>query len=135
MTPASTRFDPALVGIATHHLAAFAAANADVQLAVLTSGDGFEVASFPVQRATTAKVAAMSSSMQALSEALAREAGLSNSRSLIIETDTGTVLVLGLAGTTPRLSLAVVAANGELLGKLLWASRNLCRTLEQSLRK
>ena len=130
-----TRFDPAVVKAAAQHLQEFAVANPTVQLAVLTSGDGFEVASHPAGRPATAKVAAMSSSMQSLSQALSSEAGLSGSRNLIIENDSGAVLVLGLAGTQPQVSLAVVAAGTELLGRLLWASRNLCKALEAALRK
>lgn len=133
MTQSTQRFDPAVVRAATEHLQAFANANAGVLLALLTSSDGFEVAAHPADSATAARVAAMSSSIQALSEALAREAGLSGSRSLIVETDTGTVLVLGLPQTSPPMSLAVVATGKELLGKLLWASKNLCKALESSL--
>ena len=134
MTLPKPRFEPAVVSAAAQHLLEFAVANPNVLLSVLTSDDGFEIASHPADRAMTARIAAMSSSMQALSEALTREAGLSKSRSLIIETDTGTVLVFGLAGTSPQASLAVVATDSELLGKLLWASRNLCKMLETSLR-
>lgn len=128
------RFDPEVMSIGAHQLQAFATANPDVTLAVLTSGDGFEVASHPPGQPMTARIAAMSSSMQALSEALTREAGLVDNRNLIIEASGGTVMILGLA-TKPRLSLAIVARNGELLGKLLWASRNLCAKLESSLPK
>jgi predicted regulator of Ras-like GTPase activity (Roadblock/LC7/MglB family) len=128
------RFDPEMMVVGVRHLRTFAAANPDVTLAVLTSSDGFEVASHPPGQAMTARIAAMSSSMQALSEALTREAGLTDNRNLIIETGSGTVMILGLA-TTPRLSLAIVAKSGELLGKLLWASRNLCKTLESNLPK
>lgn len=128
------RFAPEMLRVGAHHLQAFAAANPDVTLAVLTSGDGFEVASHPPDQPMTARIAAMSSSMQALSEALTREAGLADNRNLIIETGSGTVMILGLA-TKPRLSLAIVAKSGELLGKLLWASRNLCAKLESSLPK
>ncbi len=129
------RFDATVVRLATERLQAFTQANTNVQLAVLTSGDGFEVASYPSGRPSTAKVAAMGSSMQALSEALSREAGLSHARNLIIEGDSGSVLVLGLSGTSPQVSLAVVAAGSELLGRLLWASRNLCKELEAELTK
>jgi len=128
------RFDPEVMRTGARHLQAFATANPDVTLAVLTSGDGFEVASYPPNLPMTARIAAMSSSMQALSEALTREAGLVENRNLIIETGSGTVMILGLA-TTPRLSLAIVAKSGELLGKLLWASRNLGTKLEGSLPK
>lgn len=134
MTISKQRFDPDLIRLGAQHLAAFAAANPDVTLAVLTSGDGFEIASYPPGQQTSARIAAMSSSMQALSEALTREAGLTDNRNLIIETGSGTVMILGLAGTPP-LSLAIVARSGELLGKLLWASRNLAAKLESSLRK
>ena len=135
MTQSKQRFDPALVRAATLHLEAFASANAGVLLTVLTSSDGFEVAAHPADSATAARIAAMSSSIQALSEALAREAGLSANRSLILETDTGTVVVVGLAETSPKMSLAVIATGSELLGKLLWATRNLCKALESSLRR
>lgn len=135
MTQSRQRFDPAIVQAASVHLESFANANTGVLLSVLTTSDGFEVAAHPADSATAARIAAMSSSIQALSEALTREAGLSANRSLILETDTGTVLVVGLAETSPKMSLAVVATGGELLGKLLWATRNLCKTLESSLRQ
>lgn len=135
MTQSRQRFDPAVVRDATLHLESFANANTGVLLTVLTTSDGFEVAAHPADSATAARVAAMSSSIQALSEALAREAGLSANRSLILETDTGTVVVVGLTETSPKMSLAVVATGTELLGKLLWATRNLCKALESSLRQ
>lgn len=134
MTQPNSRFDADLVRLGSHHLEAFASANPDVMLAVLTSGDGFEVAAYPANQTMTPKIAAMSSSMQALSEALTREAGLAKNRNLIIETDSGTVLIMGLTGAQ-RLSLAIVVKSGELLGKVLWASRNLCKKLETSLQK
>ena len=135
MTQSTQRFDPTIVRAATLQLESFAKSNPGVLLTVLTTSDGFEVAAHPVDSATAARIAAMSSSIQALSEALAREAGLSANRSLILETDTGTVVVLGLAETSPKMSLAIVATGTELLGKLLWASRNLAKALENSLRQ
>lgn len=135
MTQSKQRFDPAVVRDATLHLESFSKSNAGVLLTVLTSSDGFEVAAHPADSATAARIAAMSSSIQALSEALTREAGLSANRSLILETDTGAVVMVGLADTLPKMSLAVVATGSELLGELLWAARNLCKALESSLRK
>jgi predicted regulator of Ras-like GTPase activity (Roadblock/LC7/MglB family) len=134
MTQVRERFDQAVVRAVTLQLQSFANSNAGVLLAVLTTSDGFEVAAHPADSATAARIAAMSSSIQALSEALTREAGLATNRSLILETDTGTVVVLGLADTSPKMSLTVVATGSELLGKLLWATRTLCKTLDSSLR-
>jgi predicted regulator of Ras-like GTPase activity (Roadblock/LC7/MglB family) len=134
MSISNPRIDPEITRAGEQHLRTFATANPDVTLVVLTSSDGFEVASYPPGQPASARIAAMSSSMQALSEALTREAGLADQRNLIVETGTGTVMILGLA-STPPLSLAIVAKSGELLGKLLWASRNLGAKLESSLRK
>lgn len=111
----------------------FVAANPDVTLALVTSSDGFEVAAHPALPVAQ-RIAAMSSSLQALSEAIAREAGRGRSRNLIIETDNGTILVLGIPNTTPRLSLAVIASGSEVLGRLLWATRNCCVALENNLK-
>src|SRR5687768_13635991 len=106
MTPDSPFLTPESTAAAQKHLEAFAAATPAIALAVLTSSDGLEIAAFPAQLPMAQRIAAMSSSLQALSEALAREASLSNSRSLIIESDDGTILVLGLSNTAPRMSLA-----------------------------
>lgn len=111
----------------------FVAANSDVTLALVTSSDGFEVAAHP-PLPVAQRIAAMSSSLQALSEAIAREAGRGRTRNLIIETDNGTILVLGIPNTTPRMSLAVIASGSEVLGRLLWATRNCCVALENSLK-
>ena len=129
MSSTNVAFRPAeFAQAARHHLEAFVASNPDVAYAVLTTSDGFEVAAHPI-KPLTQKLAAMSSSLQALSEAITREAGLSNSRNLVIEAETGTIVVLGLPGSTPRMSLAVVSGNSETLGRLLWAARNCCATL------
>lgn len=97
-----------------------------IQLAVLTSADGFEVATYQahIAEAVAAKVAAMTSSITALADAITRETGLSTSRNLIIESDNGTVLLLSLREAHPPLSLAVVANKQAILGHLLWAARN-----------
>jgi uncharacterized protein len=118
---------------AQKQLEEFVAANSDVTLALVTSSDGFEVAAHP-PLPVAQRLAAMSSSLQALSEAIAREAGRGRTRNLIIETDNGTILVLGIPNTTPRMSLAVVASGSEVLGRLLWATRNCCVALESSLK-
>jgi predicted regulator of Ras-like GTPase activity (Roadblock/LC7/MglB family) len=133
MQPASLRFPPQVVAVAQGRLQEFVDANSEVNLAVLTSGDGFEVAAHPRDLPVAQRLAAMSSSMQALSEAIVREAGLGRARNLIIESDGGTIVVLGIAGTSSRLSLAVVASGNEILGRLLWASRGCCASLERSL--
>jgi uncharacterized protein len=131
--PSSTRFAVEMRALAQACLEKFVAENSGIKLAVLTSADGFEVAAFP-SRPMTQRIAAMSSSLQALSEAIAREAGLTNSRNLVVESENGTIIVLGLANTTPRMSLAVVGAGDEILGRLMWLSRNCAAELDRALK-
>ena len=129
----SQHFQAAVAEDVRRLLEAFAHATPSVTLAVLTSADGFEIAAHPRGLSTAQRLAAMSSSLQALSEAMAGEAGLEGIRNLVIESDGGTLIVLGVGKVTPRLSLTVVAKGDETLGRLLWASRECCAFLERRL--
>ena len=133
MQPISQPFQAAVAEDARRLLETFAQATPGVTLAVLTSADGFEIAAHPRGLSTAQRLAAMSSSLQALSEAMAGEAGLEGIRNLVIESDGGTVIVLGVGKLTPRLSLTVVSRGDETLGRLLWASRECCASLERRL--
>jgi predicted regulator of Ras-like GTPase activity (Roadblock/LC7/MglB family) len=118
------------------HLEEFVSANESVKLVVLTSGDGMEIAAHPKRReGVTQRIAAMSSSLQALATALAKESGLGGNRSVIIESEGGAILVLGIASPGLSASLSVVAANSASLGHLLWACRGCCAALGKSLRR
>jgi predicted regulator of Ras-like GTPase activity (Roadblock/LC7/MglB family) len=132
MHPPDSKPGSEMAAAALRHLEALGASTKGVKLAVLTTEDGFEIAAWRGSK-IAGRIAAMSSSLQALSEAITREAGLAGSRGLIIEAETGTILVLGIASTSPRISLAVVATEGETLGQLLWAARHCCKSLEQAL--
>jgi predicted regulator of Ras-like GTPase activity (Roadblock/LC7/MglB family) len=118
---------------AVHLLKSLVVSNSVIQLAVLTTSDGQEIAAYPQRPVVTQRVAAMSSSLQALSEAIMREASLGNGRNLIIESDTGSIVILGLTALAPRASLAVLASGTGILGQLLWAARDCCQSLERAL--
>ena len=133
MQATSQRFDAGLTEILRQQLESFVSGTPGTTLAVLTSGDGFEITAHPRGLSTVQRLAAMSSSLQALSEAIVQEAGLVRVRNLIVESDGGTVIVLGIGAVTPRLSLTVVAAGDETLGRLLWASRECCAALGRRL--
>ena len=134
MPASEPRFETEVIRVASAHLQVLGAANPRIALALITSEDGFEIASWRGADVSR-RIAAMSSSLQALSEAICREAGLAGSNSLIIEAELGTIIVLGIPATSPRLSLALVARSGETLGTLLWAARNCSKSLQASLRK
>lgn len=93
--------------------------------AVILTDDGFEVVHVPAARAGDAssdgRLASMASSIQALSEAVARELGIGESRSVIIDSDNGHVVQLRVPGQP--LVLAALFDDDETLGKALSLSR------------
>lgn len=125
-------FNPKLATIAESQLAKFGRETPGIALAVLSSSDGFEVASFHAERNVSAKIAAMSSSLQALSEAITREAGLHGARKLIIETESGCVLSIAVAGSSPPLSLLAVADRTASLGHLIWSAKIFCTSVRRA---
>ena len=111
----------------------FGEASPGIQLAVLSTADGFEIASFlaPGADAVAARVAAMTSSLTAIGDAITRETGLHGSRNLIIESDNGIVLMVSLRDAKPKMALAIVANKQAILGHLLWATRNTGAAIER----
>lgn len=105
-------------------LSQFVAQSPGIRLAQLTTFDGFEVAVQPEDTAAPAKLAAMSSSLHAVSQALVTQSGLRGSRNVMVECDDGFVLVLPISDTRPALSLLVVAERTAILGHLLWSAKN-----------
>lgn len=128
----SARFSPTLVQVAHQQVASFATSTPGVMRVVLTTADGFEITSFHTEKATSAKLAAISSSLQALAEALAREAQLNDVQDVIVQTGNGVMLVKGIGGTKPALTLAVFAGNTAVLGHLLWAAKTCCHAIARA---
>lgn len=134
MSPAETHLKFTKATLETQRqLSAFAEENPSITLAVLAAEDGMALATHPARHTSTQRLAAMSSSLNALASALVREAGFAESRNLIVESEGGVIIVVHVPGVSPRVSLAVVANASGVLGQLLWASRNCCAALKDSL--
>jgi uncharacterized protein len=133
MQHTSQRFEDAVVEDARRLLETLVDATPGVTFAVLTTVDGFDIAAHPQGDSSAQRLAAMSSSLQALSEAMINETGLAGVRNLVIESNGGTIIVLGVGQLKPRLSLTVVARGDETLGRLLWAARECCASVERQL--
>lgn len=122
-----TRFAPQVMMAIQRQLDQFGNESPGIQLAVLGSADGFPVASYRGVGSATiepARIAAMTSSIAALGDAFTRETGLSGANNIIIESDSGTVVLIGVRTQKPPLALAIVAGKQAILGHLLWAARN-----------
>lgn len=131
----AAHIDKRVADAAREQLGKFGRETPGINMAVLSTTDGFEVAAFHAERAASARIAAMGSSLQALSEAITREAGLKGGRRLVIESDDGCVLAIGIAESRPALSLVVVADRSASLGHLLWSAKICCGGLSRALEK
>lgn len=114
--------NPVVVAFATTMLAAMRDESRSLQFAVLLTDDGFEVAHHSATLDATAtadgKLASMSSSIQALSEAVTRELKISAPNEyIVLATDKGQVIQQRIPGHT--LVLAALFSNDENLGLAL----------------
>ena len=89
----------------------------------LATDDGFEITqAISSKQFEPSKLAAMSSSMVALSHALVGEIDLGETENMLIEARLGKVLLLSVPGN-PTLSLTVIARPSATLGQVLVHSK------------
>jgi uncharacterized protein len=129
------RFGRVATGVAQRQLEAFVQSTQGVLSAVLLSADGFEVASLQTGKSGAARLAAMGSSLSAIGSAIAREAGIVECNRMIIESESGTIVIMQIPDARPALSLAIIAGDGCVLGQLLWAAKNCCITIARAFRE
>jgi predicted regulator of Ras-like GTPase activity (Roadblock/LC7/MglB family) len=132
---AGPRFGRVATGMAQKHLDTFAHATPGVVSAVLMSADGFEVASLQLGKGGAARLAAMGSSLSAIGSAIAKEAGIVECSRMIIESDSGTVVIMNVPESRPPMSLAVIANDASMLGQLLWSAKNCCAAIARAFRE
>lgn len=82
----------------------------DLLAVLIASSDGFEIASEALEPEIMSRLAAMSSSMVALSDAIVRELALGSGANLVIEADAGRLLMQGVRHAEGNLILTVVSA-------------------------
>ncbi|MAX56061.1 MAG: diacylglyceryl transferase [Alcanivoracaceae bacterium] len=121
------------ISMAEKQLKIFSDSTKGVTSAVLLSSDGFEVAALQVDKKSASRLAAMGSSLAAISSAIAKEAGISECSRLIVESDEGVVAVMKIPNLEPPMALAVVANDASLLGQLLWGAKTCCEELSKKL--
>ena len=101
--------------------------------AFLATDDGFELTQVVAgKELEPARLAAMCSSMVALSHALVQESDLGESENLIIEAKKGKMLLLTIA-SQPKLSLTVIARPSATLGQVLVHSKVCAEAIRQAL--
>ena len=97
--------------------------------ASVVSGDGFEVASLLRDDISGDKLAAMASSLLALSEAVVQELRMNSCRNIIIESDRGHVVALRIPASEHELLLCVLCNDSASLGAVLFAARSTAQDI------
>ena len=100
-----------------------------IESAAVVTGDGFEVASELRDGVSPEKLAAMVSSLLALSEAVAGELGMQQCRYVIVDTTAGSLVTLRIPVRSQQLLMSVLCSDQASLGTVLFASRDAARAL------
>lgn len=108
------------------HIDALLGAQPEIAGALISTADGFEIASKLNSGLSAAKLAAMTSSLLALSDAMCVAAASGACRDLVIDAATGRILLMELPHGRQKLVLAVLCSNKVTFGHALWAVRR-CR--------
>lgn len=90
--------------------------------AVVATADGFALAAAADGTAGPERLAALTSSMFALAVAVAKELGLGELGSLVLEAAAGKVMMLTIPASTP-LVLMVSCCDAALIGNVLWRAK------------
>ena len=100
--------------------------------AMLAKTDGFEVTSVTRGTVPISRLAALCSSLTALGNAALQEMGFKKGGSILIEGETGKLLLLEVPRQGAPMVLALVGDGNVVTGSLLWAARDCVRQLIDS---
>jgi len=130
MNTAKRAYSNEVLAQATQALNTLDANVGGIVAAVLLSADGFEISSIKVSSDSASRLAAMGSSLAAISVSIAQEGGLSDSRRLMLESQDGVISVSRIKAN-PELTLMMIVDDPATLGKLAWATKSCCNNLTQ----
>lgn len=99
--------------------------------AVVSTEDGFEVASRVENTAQISRLSAMASSLAALGAMAGSESGLGACQQVVIGAADGQIVMVQANRGDVSLVVSVVAARDAVMGQLLYFARQAARSLEQ----
>lgn len=98
---------------------------------VVATADGFDVAS-ALRSGDASRIAAMASSISAISTVVSQEAHLGRNKSVTIDTEAGFALVRTVYRQDMELVINVIAGADAILGQVAYQTSQLARSLEQA---
>lgn len=119
---------PAAKAIAQREAQSFLEEVGGVNAVVVASVDGFDVAS-AMRSGDAARVAAMASSIAAISTVVSQEASLGRNKSVTIDTESGFAVVYSVHRADAALVINVIADGSAILGQVNYRAAQFAKTL------
>ena len=102
-----------------------------VTAVVIATLDGFDVAS-AMRHGDPARVAAMASSISAISSVVSQEASLGRNKSVTIDTESGFAVVFSVHRPDADLVINVIADGSAILGQVAYRTAQFAKTLAKA---
>lgn len=102
-----------------------------VTAVVVATVDGFDVAS-AMRQGDAARVAAMASSISAISSVVSQEANLGRSKSVTIDTESGFAVVFSVHRPDADLVINVIADGSAILGQVSYRTAQFAKSLAEA---
>ena len=122
---------PAAVNLINYKLDNLNAQVTGLTAAVVSTGDGYHVASKVGNNAQVSRLSAMASSLSALSSVAGDENNMGASESITIEAAGGYMILLEIAHPTVPMTLSVVTNKTAVLGQALYFAKQVARDIAQ----
>jgi predicted regulator of Ras-like GTPase activity (Roadblock/LC7/MglB family) len=103
-----------------------------VTAVVVATVDGFDIASAISNNASAARIAALASSIAAISTVVSDEAELGLGKSVIIDTEAGFAIVYSVRRADAELVINVIANSTALLGQVAYHTSQFARMLSEA---
>lgn len=101
-----------------------------VKAVVISTGDGFEVAARVEDATKITRMSAMASSLSALGALAGEENGLGDCKNMIIESESGMLVILQVQRGAETFILSVIAGNDAVVGQILFFAKQAARILQ-----
>ena len=101
-----------------------------VKAVVISTGDGFEVAARVEDATQITRMSAMASSLSALGALAGEENGLGDCKNMIIESESGMLVILQVQRGADTFILSVIAGSDAVVGQILFFAKQAVRILQ-----
>ncbi len=101
-----------------------------VKAVVISTGDGFEVAARVEDATKITRMSAMASSLSALGALAGEENGLGDCKNMIIESESGMLVILQVQRGADTFILSVIAGSDAVIGQIIFFAKQAARILQ-----